>query len=180
MRNGVKVFDSDTHVTALAEDLDPYLASAVKELVPNLDQYKEPIRSTTAGHTLEPPYPHRYRFASVGGGWSGDVPRTLGEAAPRESTRGRLQKYMGTKLPAADGEWGAESRIRDMDEEGVDVQVMVPGVPRGCSDPAVDLEFLRANHRFLNDFCGKYPGRLKALLTLDARFVEESVQEIKT
>lgn len=180
MRNGVKVFDSDTHVTALAEDLEPYLASAVKELVPDLDQYKEPIRSTTAGHTLEPPYSHRYRFASVGGGWSGDVPRTLGEAAPRKSTRGRLQKYMGTKLPAADGEWGAESRVRDMDEEGVDVQVMVPGVPRGYSDPAVDLEFLRANHRFLNDFCGKYPGRLKALLTLDARFVEESVREIKT
>lgn len=180
MRNGFKVYDSDTHVTASAEDLEPYLASSVKVLVPELEQYKTPIRRTSAGAVLEPPYSHRYSLGGFGGGWGSDVPRTLGEAAPQANAERRTQKFMGSRLPTADGEWVAESRLRDMDEEGVDVQLMVPGVPRGHDDPKVDVEFIRANHRFLNDFCGTSPRRLKALLTLDARFIEDSVQEIKT
>ena len=179
MRNGMKVYDSDTHVTASAEDLEPYLASSIKKMLPDLEKYRDPIRRTSAGATLEPPYSHRYNLGGFGGGWGQDAPRTLGEAAPQADTRRRTQKFMGTKLPTADGEWVAESRLRDMDEEGVDVQLMVPGVPRGHDDPEVDTEFIRANHRFLNDFCGTSPHRLKALLTLDARFIEESVQEIK-
>ena len=180
MRNGMKVYDSDTHVHASAENLEPYLAASVRKLLPDLGQFKVPIKKTTAGAELEPPYSHRYNLSSYGGGWGQDAPRMLGEAAPQGGGRGRTQKYMGTKLPMADGEWVAASRLKDMDEEGVDVQLMVPGVPRGHSDPAVDEEFIRSNHRFLNDFCLESPHRLKALLTLDARFVEESVQEIKT
>lgn len=180
MRNGFKVYDSDTHVTASAEDIEPYLASSVKELVPELEQYKTPIRRTSAGSVLEPPYSHRYSLGGFGSGWGSDAPRTLGEAAPQANAERRPQKFMGSRLPTADGEWVAASRLRDMDEEGVDVQLMVPGVPRGHDDARVDAEFMRANHRFLNDFCGTSPHRLKALLTLDARFVEDSVQEIKT
>ena len=180
MRNGFKVYDSDTHVTASAEELEPYLASSVKGLVPELEKYKTPIRRTSAGAVLEPPYSHRYSLGGSRGGWGSDAPRTLGEAAPQPNAERRTQKFMGSELPTADGEWVAESRLRDMDEEGVDVQLMVPGVPRGHDDPRVDAEFIRANHRFLNDFCGTSPHRLKALLTLDARFIEDSVQEIKT
>ena len=180
MRNGFKVYDSDTHVTASAEELEPYLASSIKGLVPELEKYKTPIRRTSAGAVLEPPYSHRYSLGGSRGGWGSDAPRTLGEAAPQPNAERRTQKFMGSELPTADGEWVAESRLRDMDEEGVDVQLMVPGVPRGHDDPRVDAEFIRANHRFLNDFCGTSPHRLKALLTLDARFIEDSVQEIKT
>ena len=180
MRNGFKVYDSDTHVTASAEELEPYLASPVKALVPELEKYKTPIRRTSAGAVLEPPYSHRYSLGSSGGGWGSDAPRTLGEAAPQANAERRTQEFMGSRLPTADGEWVAQSRLRDMDEEGVDVQLMVPGVPRGHDDPKVDAEFMRANHRFLNDFCGTSPHRLKALLTLDARFIADSVQEIKT
>lgn len=179
MRNGMKVYDSDTHVTASAEGLEPYLASKIKKMLPDLEQFKTPIRRTTAGAALEAPYSHRYNLGSFGGGWGADAPRTLGEAEPQAGTQRRSQKFMGSKLPTADGEWVAKSRLRDMDEEGVDVQLMVPGVPRGHDDLTVDTEFMRANHRFLNDFCGTSPYRLKALLTLDARFIEESVQEIK-
>jgi predicted TIM-barrel fold metal-dependent hydrolase len=180
MRNGLKVYDSDTHVHASAEGLEPYLSASARKLLPDLDQYKVPIKRTTSGAELEPPYSHRYNLSSYGGGWGQDAPRMLGEAAPQAGGRGRTQKFMGSKLPVADGEWVAASRLRDMDEEGVDVQLMVPGVPRGHSDPAVDEGFIRANHRFLNDFCMESPLRLKALLTLDARFVEGSVEEIKT
>jgi predicted TIM-barrel fold metal-dependent hydrolase len=87
---------------------------------------------------------------------------------------------MGTKWPAWDADWVAASRIRDMDEEGVDVQVLVPTVPWGHDNPAVEIEFMRANHRFLADFCGAYPTRLKSLMVVNAKFIKESVDEIKT
>lgn len=181
MRNGMKVYDTDTHVGASAESLEPYLAAAVRELVPDLDNYRTPIRRSSTGETLQPPYAHRYQLGSgFGAGWGSDAPRMLGEAAPREHTERRYQKFMGSKWPAGNADWVAASRIRDMDEEGVDVQVMVPSVPWGHPEPAVEIEFMRANHRFLNDFCGAYPARLKALLILNAKYIEASVQEIKT
>ena len=169
MRNGMKVYDSDTHVSAPAEGLELYLPSALRQ---ELEPYKVPIKGTAGGGPLEPPFTHRYDFGGAAGGWGQDAPRTLGEAGPTAQTRSRTQKFMGSKLPAADAEWVVEARLRDMDEEGVDVQLLVPRAPRGHQDPAVDAELMRANHRFLNDFCGKSPHRLKALLTLDARFVE--------
>lgn len=179
MRNGMKTYDVDTHVNATAEVLSPYLASGVRRSLGD-EQVLSPIKMNVSGETLTPPYPNRFRVGDgFGGGWGGDAPRILGEAGPRENAERTWQKFMGSKWPANDAEWVAAGRIRDMDEEGVDAQVMVPGVPRGHKDPSVDIELMRANHRFLSDFCNEYPERLKALLILDARFVAESVQEIK-
>ena len=179
MRNGLKVFDVDTHVNAAAEVLEPYLSTSTRALVSG-KEHRVLLKTNVSGDTMDPPYPTRFGLdPSPPGGWRKDPPRVLGEATPREDVQSTKQKFMGTKWPAKDAEWAAKGRIKDMDEEGVDTQVMVPGVPRGHSDPLVDLEFMRANHRFLNDFCGKYPHRLKSLLVLDARFIEESVQEIK-
>jgi predicted TIM-barrel fold metal-dependent hydrolase len=181
VRNDVKVYDADTHIGASAESLEPYLASTIRELLPNLDDYRTPIRRSSAGETLQPPYVHRYQVGSgFGAGWGSDVPRMLGEAAARANAERRPQKFMGSKWPAKDADWVAASRIRDMDEEGVDVQVMVPTVPWGHDKVAVDIEFMRANHRFLDDFCSAYADRLKALLVINAKFVKESVDEIKT
>src|SRR5262249_61336542 len=69
---------------------------------------------------------------------------------------------------------------RDMDEEGVDVQLLVnPGGPSGHQTQAVNIEFMRAQHRFLDDFCGKYPHRLKSMIGVSASYIGESVEEIK-
>ena len=73
-----------------------------------------------------------------------------------------------------------DGRIRDIDEEGVDVQLLVnPGGPSGHENREVNIEFMRAQHRFLDDFCGKYPHRLKSMIGVNARYIEESVEEIK-
>lgn len=181
MRNGVKVYDSDTHIGFSAEILEPYLASTVKPLLPNLNDYRTPMTRSSAGEPLQPPYAHRYQLGSgFGAGWGSDVPRTLGEGAPRENAERRHQKFMGSKWPAPDADWSAASRIRDMDEEGVDVQVMVPTVPWGHDNPAVEVACMQAIHRLLGDFCAPHTQRLKALLVLNAKYIEASVQEIKT
>ncbi|ETX08078.1 MAG: hypothetical protein ETSY2_07485 [Candidatus Entotheonella gemina] len=181
MRNGIKVYDTDTHLVPPAEVLTPYLASTIQEWIPNLSDYQSPIRRSSAGETLQPPYWHRYRMGSgFGVGWGSDVPRMLGEAEPQAGAERRPQKFMGTQWPAWDADWVANHRIRDMDEEGVDIQVMVPTVPWGHEQPAVEIEFMRANRRFLDDFCGAYPTHLKALLIVNAKYIKESIDEIKT
>src|SRR5439155_24899825 len=85
MRKGFKIFDTDTHVSASAEALEPYLSSRVRELVPDLDERKVPIKIGLAGEVRQEPYRHSYRLGRGGmeGGWGGPAPRILREDAPR-------------------------------------------------------------------------------------------------
>src|SRR2546427_3404807 len=87
---------------------------------------------------------------------------------------------MGSRFPTPGGsDDDVDARIRDMDEEGVDVQLMLPGLPPASDDVAVEIGFIQANHRFTNDFCSKHPHRLKSLIVVSSRAIEASVQEIK-
>jgi predicted TIM-barrel fold metal-dependent hydrolase len=64
-----------------------------------------------------------------------------------------------------------------MDDEGIDCALMVPtGIETGSRDG--DIEFYRANHRYLDDFCAAAPSRLKSLVVANGAWVDESVREI--
>jgi predicted TIM-barrel fold metal-dependent hydrolase len=181
MRKGFKVYDADTHVSASAEATLPYLSSRVKELIPDLEERKVPIRIGLAGEIRQEPYRHSFRLGRGGmeGGWGGAPPRILGEAAPRENAQRRFQNFMGTKFPTEGGVEDGPIRLADMDEEGVDVHMMVPNGANGHENQEIEMEFIRAQHRFLNDMCSADPHRLKSLVVCTARNVEESVKEIK-
>jgi uncharacterized protein len=176
MRQGLRIFDTDTHVSPSAEALTPYLSSKVRELLPDFDDHLAEITTGWAGEIRERPYKHMFRFAS-GGGWAGGKPRVLGEADPRTQER-HFQHFMGSHFPTEGGDEFAEIRLTDMDKEGTDVHMMVPGGPNGAEDAQVEMEFIRAQHRFLADFCSKDPHRLKSLIVTSARSIEASVAEI--
>ena len=53
-----------------------------------------------------------------------------------------------------------------------------PNGANGHEDLEVEMEFIRAQHRFLNDFCNMDPHRLKSLIVVSARNIEESIKEI--
>ena len=185
MRNGYKVYDSDTHIQPGADTLEKYLSARVRELVPDLEKLKVPWNRISPGIRPDQPYSRivrifRLRGARVGG-WGADVPRMLGEAEPRDAPPGVSGRFMGSKFPRpGSDDWDAEGRIHDMDEEGVDVQLLVnAGGPSGHENPAVNVEFMRAQHRYLDDFCSKYPHRLKSMIAVNARYVEESAEEIR-
>src|SRR6185503_908144 len=100
MRNGYKVYDSDTHIRPSADTLEKYLSARVRELVPDLESRKVPISRATPGiQTI--PKGFRLRSAAVGG-WGADAPRMLGEAEPRkghDGVSGVSGRFMGAKFP---------------------------------------------------------------------------------
>ena len=179
MRQRFKIFDSDTHLSPNAETLEPYFDANIRKRLPEWENCKVPFRVGWAGEILEPPYRHRYQFTKRSG-WRQKL-RILGEAGPREQVERHHPKFMGSRFPTPGGsDDNVEARIRDMDEEGVDVQLMLPGIPPASDDVEIEVGFIRANHRFTTDFCSKYPHRLKSLIVVSNKAIDVSVEEIKT
>ena len=181
MRNGYRIYDADTHIAPTAETLERYLSARVRQLEPNLDSFKAEQRMHFSSKDREPPYPHMFRLSKRrGGGWGADVPRTLGEAEPRDTGRRAYGTFQGTKFPDVTGDdWPPQSRLHDMDEEGVDVHLMVNSGIGGHENPEVNAEFMRAVHRYLDDYCSADRHRLKSMIAVDATLIEESAAEIR-
>ena len=177
MRNGVRIFDADTHVRCAAEVIEPWLDAATREKVGDLDKHKVEIKIGQAGEKRQPPYKHYFRFHR-GEGWGGSTPRHLGEAEPRADTERDFQQFMGSRFPTEGANQDPKIRLRDMDEEGTDVHLMVPTGPNEHKDPTVEMGFIQANHRFLDDYCSADPARLKSLIVTTGRSIEDSVKEI--
>ncbi len=179
MRNGMKIYDADTHVRPSAESIRPHLSKKVLDAVPDLEDRREPIKIGLAGEVREAPYRHTYKFASHKG-WSSSKPRILGEAAPRENAERKFQKFMGVTFPAhRTDDDAAAARLRDMDMEGSDVHFIVSNGGPGHPDPEIEMEFIYAQHRYFDQFCGTNPRRLKTSLTVTPLSVEKSVEEIR-
>lgn len=181
MRNGFKVFDTDTHMRPSAESIAPYLDPSVRDRIPDLEEHRTEIKVGMAGEVRQPPYRHWYRFGRGGGeGWGGGRPRVLGESGPREGVKREFQTFMGSTFPTeGGGDYDAAARLGDMDVEGTDVHFIVHSGGAGHRDPSLEMGFIQAEHRYLNDFCGTDPHRLKSCLTVTPRAVDESVAEIK-
>src|SRR5580658_2844724 len=110
MMNGLKVWDSDTHVEPSAEVIDKYVDPGFRNRLAELAQYRVPIRAGSPGST---PGRHVYRFGQI------SYRRILGEAAPRETHSGRDTVWMGTQQPREGvQDEAADSRVADMDLEG--------------------------------------------------------------
>jgi hypothetical protein len=151
MRNGYRIYDSDTHIAPMAETLARYFDPKTRARLPDWENFKVPFRIGWAGEKLEPPFRHRYQFAKRDG-WREGM-RVLGEAAPRETAGRHFATFMGTRYPTPGGsDADVDARIRDMDEEGVDVQLMMPSPPPATDDADIELAFIRANHRYTEDF----------------------------
>ena len=52
MRDGFKIFDSDTHLNPMAETLEPYFDPAMRKRLPEWESCKVPFRVGWAGEIL--------------------------------------------------------------------------------------------------------------------------------
>ncbi|HXO92450.1 MAG TPA: amidohydrolase family protein [Stellaceae bacterium] len=167
MKNGLRVYDADTHVNPAAEVLERYVDPGFRPRLAELAPYRLGGSGGLHNYRVNTKY---YR-------------RILGEAAPRESFTGRESNWRGGKLPRPGTQDDqALNRVKDMDDEGTDIHFLIPGSWMslvGLPDPALEVGMIRAYHRHMADFCGAFPDRLKGLIVASTRDVEAAVREIR-
>jgi hypothetical protein len=174
MKNGFKIFDTDTHVRPSLETLEPYYDANVRASLPELEPHKRENRRDVEGMVVGR---HSYSL-----GERVAYSRLLGKAEPEPGHFAPRSKYMGTRHAtkgAIDDDAGA--RLLDMDEEGVDVQFLIGGAANthSLNNHELNVGFMRAYNRYLHDFCGKAPHRLKAAPPVALDAVDECVKEIR-
>ena len=175
MRNGSKVYDSDTHVFPSAEALDRYVDPGFRPRLADLAPYRIPVGKAVGIDEDR----HLYRVHSK------QFRRILGQSEPHPTFTGSRgdSKWMGSKLPRPGvQDDNAANRIKDMDDEGVDVAFVIPTSwisVIGLDDVELEMGLTRAYHRFMADYCSEFPDRLKGLITVSCRNVQEGVDEIK-
>src|SRR5712692_3839019 len=175
MRDGFKVWDTDTHLHPSVETLEQYFGASMKARLPELERFKVPGRTGGDFTPRDVAGRHQYRFP-------GQIAfrRILGHAEPPAVPVNNYGKFMGAVFPAAGtADDQIDTRISEMDREGVDVQLLVPGVPILEDDPEMEAGFIRAYNRFINDLCTKYPKRLKSLMVVSGTNIEVSQAEIR-
>src|SRR5262249_45791079 len=171
MRNGFRIYDSDTHVMPTAEVLERYVDPEFRPRLAELAPYRAPIRQS-AEHAGGG---HNYRIATQ------YYRRILGEAAPRADHSGRESNWRGSQLPRPGvQDDNAATRAPDMAGEGRDVLFLTPPSWVGAvgpDDPTLGVGLSRAYHRHMAAFCCQFPNRLKGLIRAPARDVNAAVEE---
>ena len=168
-RDGFRIFDSDTHVGPDARILARYLSEAEKDRPQEWEKFKSVDRNGRETYTRGR---RRYR-------------RGLGVAEPDEAPAGYMAGFTGVKRtrepsPLVDADPG--ERIKDMDHEGVDVNLTLPsgwfGTWTAGDDVVLEMAMYRAYHRWMADYCGAYPNRLGGVILAGARDVDGALAEI--
>ena len=168
-KNGFRIFDSDTHVGPYMDVLAKYLADSEKARLPGWEAYK----SKSHGHPVYTKGQRRYL-------------RKLGTAAAEPDKGGYMAGFTGAKRerePSRQGDHDPAERIKDMDYEGVDVNLTLPsgwfGTWTAGDDVGLEMAMYRAYHRWMNDYCGAYPDRLGGVILVGSRDIASAVEEIK-
>jgi uncharacterized protein len=181
MRDGHRIFDADTHIIEPVEPIEAYLSAADRARLDALGPMIQ--RSPNKGGVS------RYRI-----GKRPDLNRRLGSrdrvdltaAVERKVRDGGTPwdvRWQGPPFPSDRVNFDPHARVKDLDIEGVDVNMILPsgGVPAlcGAADVAAEQAVYQAYHRFLADYCGAYPDRLYSLILVSGRDVAGSVAEIR-
>ena len=180
-RAGYRIFDADTHIIEPAEAVEEYLAAADKAKLKSLGSFVGYVRGK-GGMS-------RYRV-----GKRAELKRRLGsheEADTSAAAASGLKdggtpwdvRWQGPPFPNERVNFDPHARVKDMDIEGIDVNMVLPsgGLPAFCSqdDVALELTMYRAYHRFLKEYCAPYPDRLTSVILVSPRDVAASVAEIE-
>src|SRR3954462_3171922 len=169
MRDGFKIFDSDTHVGPYMDVLERYLSADEKARLAGWEAFK----SKSKGPPVYTKGQRRYL-------------RKLGTAEAAPDKGAYMAGFTGAKRsrePSERGDHDPAERIKDLDFEGVDVNLTLPsgwfGTWTTGDDVALESAMYRAYHRWMEDYCGAYPDRLGGVLLVGSRDVEAGLREMQ-
>jgi predicted TIM-barrel fold metal-dependent hydrolase len=181
MRGGLRIFDADTHVIEPAEPIEAHLTAQGR------------ARLAAAGDAVQRG-PAKAGMSRYLIGKRPKLNRRLGSLErvdpPAAVTRGLKDggtpwdvRWQGPPFPTDRVSIDSHARVRDMDIEGVDVNMMLPsgGVPAFAGLPDVGLEsaMYEAYHRWMAEYCAPYPDRLTSVILVSARDAKAAVAEIE-
>jgi len=154
-RSGYRIFDADTHIIEAAEPIEAYLSAADKARLAALG----PLVGRAQGKGGM----SRYRV-----GKRPDLNRMLGSrdrVPPADAvTRGLKDggtpwdvRWQGPPFPDDRVNFDSHARVKDMDIEGVDVNMVLPSgglaAFSGLDDVGIEMMMYQAYHRFLQAYC---------------------------
>jgi uncharacterized protein len=183
MRNGYRVVDTDTHVTPSMEVLNKYAGLALKDRWDDLKPYMRTMRSPLGrGHPTTPwttmkvkPIPYN-RIA----GQKGDAGAI--EKGGAGALEGRVENIAKQTPSERIQHENSVDRLKDMDVEGVDVNVLIPGTWAPATtaiDPTLAVGLYDSYHNYMTEYCSPDTKRLKGMLIAPAADVGWAVSEIK-
>ena len=179
MKNGYRVVDIDTHVNPSYDTLVKYVDPSFRSRLDELKPYLRTVGSYTALSMASIPFD---RFPGEAPA-DDDVRPVLGG---RGALEGRVSKTSGHhRVDPRHGvsDENAEGRLLDMDMEGRDVDVIIPGTwANGLSsleDVSLAEGLYAAYHNYMREYCSTSPDRLKSLILVPCADIEWAVSEVK-
>jgi predicted TIM-barrel fold metal-dependent hydrolase len=161
MRNGTRVLDADTHQMEAPGMWEEYIIASYKDRAPRVAEVDGRKVMAVEGESLTSE--GKYPFSS---------PEFL------TALMIGMQRFERARSAA----FNAASRLADMDEQGVDVQVLYPTVGgqllgREFQDPALLAACCRAYNEWSAEYCGAAPDRLRWAAMLPIQHAELAVAE---
>src|SRR5215468_6501740 len=180
-RAGHRIFDADTHIIEPVEPIEEHLTAAERTQLAALGPLvgRSPAKAGVSRYLIgkRPALNRR-----LGSRERVEPPSAAARGAKDGGTPWAV-RWQGPPFPSERVSIDPHARVRDMDLEGVDVNMILPsgGVPAFCAleDVALEQAMYRAYHRFLGDYCAPFPGRLTGVLLVSARDPAGSVAEIR-
>jgi predicted TIM-barrel fold metal-dependent hydrolase len=180
-RDGLRIFDADTHIIEPVEPIEAYLAAADRARLAALGPLvgRAPAKAGMSRYVIG----KRPRLDRRLGSLERVAPPSAAARGARDGGTPWDVRWQGPPFPAERVSVDPHARVRDMDVEGIDVNMILPsgGVPgfAGLEDVALETAMYEAYHRFLADYCAPYPDRLTGVMLVSARDADAAVAEIR-
>jgi predicted TIM-barrel fold metal-dependent hydrolase len=159
MRDGYRIIDTDTHVGPSVETLEQFAGPVLRERWNELDVFRQP--SSEGGHHLSiHPFPYRRKLGTRP---DGELAAATGGASPLKGSVSRTS--LPTPYTPGVNDLNSAGRLADMDKEGVDVHLVIPGTfvtAVSALDPSLAREIWAAYRRYIEAYCAADTERLKA------------------
>jgi predicted TIM-barrel fold metal-dependent hydrolase len=174
VKNGYRIIDTDTHVGPNVETFEKYASPALRDRWDELLPY---YMAVTEGHHLSiDPIPYKRAMNQ-----SSDPEKAAG-AGEKGALQGKTTPLWTVRPQPEVNNLNVLGRIEDMDAEGSDVHLIIPATWSTAAS-RLDWELARelydAYHRYLDDYCGTDPTRLKAAVMAPAMDPDWSAEQIE-